>query len=123
MDQLKPKETFILSLLFFNGVPLLPLFIELALKNSVDDKTLILTAAIYPAGLFTCTKNFLLIGIYFFIVVLQFVIFGALADDQFDLGNLRSASIICLICVALSQVLERYKINITDERNFWGDPK
>lgn len=121
MDKLGPWDNFILSALAFNGVPLLPIFIEWLFTQGVSDNSLVLTTAIYSASMFACTRKITFIALYFFVVVFQIALFGALNSDNFSLGGLRYFTLVCLFFVAGSQLFERYRMHVSDNRNFFGD--
>lgn len=121
MEELKPWENFSLAFLAFNVVPMLPAIIELLLAGSVDEKTLVLTTAIYSASMLSCTRNVLFMGCYILISVLQCVLFGAMTDSAFEIGQKIYSTYVCLVLILGSHLFERYKLHFVDTKNFWGE--
>jgi hypothetical protein len=121
LDKLGPVENFILSVLAFSGVPLLPLLIEWMISGAIADKSLVLTAAIYSAGMLSCTRKVIYVALYALTSILQAALFGALNSNQFVIGELKTFTVVSMVAIFFTQIVERYKMHVTDGRNFWGE--
>lgn len=54
----KSKMDFYVSIIVILILPLMPIFLEVVLKNNCLDTTIIITAALYSVTVFTSSKNF-----------------------------------------------------------------
>jgi hypothetical protein len=113
-------ENFLLSVLAFHVVPLLPIAIELLVTGAISNSSLVITTAIYSAGMMATSRQPVLIGLYIIISILEISLFGALTVNQkMSMGYTLHFTIICLLFVLLSQLIERWSLHVLRFVPFW----
>ena len=119
MKKISPFENFLISILAFHVVPLLPIMIEALITGWISDKSLTITTAIYSAGMLACSRQIFLMGVYIIISLIQTSLYGALFGSNFSLESVRWLVIASLGFIFLTQVLERFQFHVLAGKQFW----
>lgn len=110
-------QNFLFCCLLHVTLPLLPLGIELWFSGRVDEKTAVLTAAMYSMAIGLSSRNLALFGLG----LLQGVVFSAAFGFLSKTPHLHSADVVAyaaIIFIMTVHVLERYNRHVIDQAPF-----
>jgi hypothetical protein len=119
--RLTPGTNFWLSIIVFHIIPLMPMIIELILRNSVREETLVITSAIYAAGMTGSSKSIGFIATYVILSLIETTVYGAILFGAklnffsywFTVGS--------ILFVFLTHALDRADLHLAKRQQFWSN--
>lgn len=126
----KNVQNFWISLLVILIYPLLPIFVELVVKQSCLDTTLTITAAVYSITVFTSSNKLFYLFLSFIPALLLTILYVTILNTGTTINSgvskpaeLHSTKIILItvisiIAIAIVHASERYKRHVVDEEQF-----
>jgi len=120
LKYIEKVQEYLLCIMFQLVLPLLPVAFELWLKNSLSEKSLMISVAIYAISIGNTSRNKLLFGFSVFISIIFSVCFGIVLGGGASPPNSVLSAEVSLGFIFLASAIERYTIHITEETKCWA---
>jgi di/tricarboxylate transporter len=112
-------QSFILSIIFHQILPLLPLFIEYIYSHDITDKSITISASMYAFAISFSSKHQLSFGLFLFIGIILAVTFGSISVPKSIFPLYNSLIFWIIIGIFIIHSVERIGRHLIDKEPYF----